>query len=102
MRHRLSIGTIVSDASFAVKYVGGGRIGTVEEWFINQLRPGDVFWFAGRPLEFVRVKELTAFVRRSREQSEQYVCPSGTRSTTTSCQAHQPNIANSKAPISMT
>ncbi|HOP45324.1 MAG TPA: helicase-related protein, partial [Flavobacteriales bacterium] len=68
MRHRLSIGTIVSDASFAVKYVGGGRIGTVEEWFINQLRPGDVFWFAGRPLEFVRVKELTAFVRRSREQ----------------------------------
>jgi ATP-dependent Lhr-like helicase len=37
----------VSDSSYAVKLLSGGRIGTVEEWFINQLKPGDVFWFAG-------------------------------------------------------
>ncbi len=74
LRHRLSIGTIVSDSSYTVKLLSGGRIGTVEEWFINQLkpatagRPGDVFWFAGRSLELVRVKDLVAQVRKSREQ----------------------------------
>ena len=74
LRHKLSIGTIVSDSSYAVKLLSGGRIGTVEEWFINQLkpatagRPGDVFWFAGRSLELVRVKDLVAQVRKSREQ----------------------------------
>ncbi|MBX2979106.1 MAG: ligase-associated DNA damage response DEXH box helicase [Flavobacteriales bacterium] len=68
LRHKLSIGTIVGNESFAVKLIGGGRIGTVEEWFINQLKPGDVFWFAGRSLEFVRVQGLVAQVRKSREQ----------------------------------
>lgn len=68
LRHRLSIGTIVGSESYAVKLIGGGRIGTVEEWFINQLKPGDVFWFAGRSLEFVRVQGLVAQVRKSLEQ----------------------------------
>ncbi|MBK9273384.1 MAG: ligase-associated DNA damage response DEXH box helicase [Flavobacteriales bacterium] len=68
LRHKLSIGTIVGSESYAVKLLGGGRIGTVEEWFINQLKPGDVFWFAGRSLEFVRVQGLVAQVRKSREQ----------------------------------
>ncbi|MCB0640689.1 MAG: DNA ligase-associated DEXH box helicase, partial [Phaeodactylibacter sp.] len=36
--------------------------------FINQLRPGDVFWFAGRSLELVRVKENMVQVRRSKER----------------------------------
>lgn len=65
-RHRLSIGTIVSESSLAVKYLSGGHIGTIEEYFINQMRPGDVFWFAGRSLEFVRVKDLTALVVKSK------------------------------------
>lgn len=68
LRHKLSIGTIVGNESYAVKLLSGGRIGTVEEWFINQLKPGDVFWFAGRSLEFVRVQGLVAQVRKSREQ----------------------------------
>jgi len=68
LRHKLSIGTIVGNESYAVKLIGGGRIGTVEEWFINQLKTGDVFWFAGRSLEFVRVQGLVAQVRKSREQ----------------------------------
>ena len=66
LRHRMSIGTIVSGSSLAVKYMSGGHIGTIEEYFINQMRPGDVFWFAGRSLEFVRVKDLTAFVHKSK------------------------------------
>jgi len=65
MRHRLSIGTIPSDTSLQVKYLGGAWIGTVEEWFISQLKPGDVFWFSGKPLELVIVKEMTALVKKS-------------------------------------
>lgn len=65
MRHRLSIGTIVSDSMMQVKFLGGGRIGSIEEWFISRLNPGDAFWFAGRNLELIRVKDMNAFVRKS-------------------------------------
>jgi ATP-dependent Lhr-like helicase len=33
-RHRMGIGTIVSDAAMQVKFMSGGRIGSVEESFI--------------------------------------------------------------------
>lgn len=69
LRHRLSIGTIVSDAMLTVKFVTGGRIGSVEEWFISQLKPGDVFWFAGRSLELVRIKDMVVQVRTSTEKN---------------------------------
>ena len=68
-RHRMSIGTIVSDASLQLKYWskgGGGKaLGSVEEAFIARLRPGDTLVFAGRVLELVRVENMTAYVRRS-------------------------------------
>jgi len=69
MRHRLQIGTITSDGSMQIKYVSGKRIGSIEEWFIAQLKPGDVFWFAGRALELVRIKEMTVQVRKSRRKT---------------------------------
>jgi len=64
-RHRMSIGTIVSDAQMQVQYVSGGRIGSVEESFVGRLKPGDHFLFSGRILELVRVHEMTAYVKRS-------------------------------------
>lgn len=64
MRHRLGIGTIVGDPALKVRFVTGGYIGTVEESFVSRLNPGDVFWFAGQPLEFVRLKELTVQVKK--------------------------------------
>ena len=64
-RHLLSIGTIVSDSSVDVRYLTGGRIGSVEESFISRLRPGDTFFFAGRSLEFVRLRDMVAQVRKS-------------------------------------
>lgn len=64
-RHRMSIGTIVSDTAMLVKFLSGGTVGTVEEGFIARLKPGDSFLFAGRLLELVRVREMTAWVRRS-------------------------------------
>lgn len=69
MRHRLSIGTIVSDAMIQVKFVKGTRIGAVEEYFASQLSPGDAFWFAGRPLELVRVKDMTMQVKLSKKKN---------------------------------
>jgi len=65
MRHRLSIGTITSEMSIRVKWLSGGSLGTVEEYFISKLKPGDTFWFAGRNLEFVKVKDMTAFVKKT-------------------------------------
>jgi ATP-dependent Lhr-like helicase len=65
MRHRLSIGTIVSDSMMQVKYLGGSRVGAIEEWFISRLNPGDAFWFAGNHLELIKVKEMVAFVRKA-------------------------------------
>jgi ATP-dependent Lhr-like helicase len=63
--HKLSIGTIVSDASLHIKYISGKRIGSIEEWFISQLNPGDTFWFGGKSLELVRVKGMDVHVRKS-------------------------------------
>src|SRR5690606_22545936 len=64
-RHRMAIGTIVSDAHITVQYLKGGRLGSVEESFIARLKPGDRFIFSGKPLEFVRVRDMKAWVRRA-------------------------------------
>ncbi|SHF99757.1 ATP-dependent helicase Lhr and Lhr-like helicase [Salegentibacter echinorum] len=69
MRHRLQIGTIVSDAMLSVKYMKGGYIGTIEEWFVSKLKPGDVFTFAGRNLELVHIKSMQVLVRRSKKKT---------------------------------
>ncbi len=66
LRHVLNIGTIVSDTAVSVRYLKGGRLGTVEESFVSRLSPGDKFIFAGTPLEFVRLRDLTAWVRRAK------------------------------------
>ena len=69
MRHRLSIGTIVSDSMMQVKMMGGKRLGVVEENFISKLKPGDNFWFSGKNLVLVSVKDMEARVRRSNSKS---------------------------------
>ncbi|WP_343688567.1 ligase-associated DNA damage response DEXH box helicase [Chitinophaga sp.] len=65
MRHRLHIGVIVSDAMLKVKFMGGGFIGMIEEWFIARLTAGDTFSLGGRILEFVMIKDMTVLVRKS-------------------------------------
>ncbi|EAQ51334.1 MULTISPECIES: ligase-associated DNA damage response DEXH box helicase [Leeuwenhoekiella] len=70
MRHRLQIGTIVGDAALQVKYLKGGYIGTVEEWFISKLKPGDVFTFAGRNLELYRIKGMQVLVKKAKTKKQ--------------------------------
>jgi ATP-dependent Lhr-like helicase len=65
MRHRMHIGTIVSDAMLKVKFMTGGYIGMIEEGFISRLEPGDAFTLAGRQLELVMIKDMTVLVKKS-------------------------------------
>jgi ATP-dependent Lhr-like helicase len=74
-RYRLNAGTIVEAPVLKVRLVRGykgpreglaGRVlGEVEEWFIQQLTPGDTFLFAGQVLRFEAVEEMDAIVTRA-------------------------------------
>ena len=68
-RHRLNVGTIVEapmlDVVVSSRGRGGQRLGQVEEYFIEQLTPGDTFLFAGQVLRFEAIEEMTARVTRS-------------------------------------
>ncbi len=77
-RYRLNVGTIVESEMVKVRLVGarqragrrvlsGGRVlGEVEEWFIEQLSPGDTFVFAGEVLRFEGLGDLDALTSRTR------------------------------------
>ncbi|MGB4774003.1 MAG: ligase-associated DNA damage response DEXH box helicase, partial [Daejeonella sp.] len=67
MRHRLSMGTIVSDASIRIQFLNGKYLGTVEESFISRMKAGDTFSFGGITLELVRVRDMTAQVIKAKE-----------------------------------
>jgi ATP-dependent Lhr-like helicase len=67
--HRMNIGTITADRAVSVRIVRGAVLGHVEESFISRLKAGDVFFFAGRQLEFVRLREMTAMVKAARKSS---------------------------------
>ncbi|MAC38410.1 MAG: DNA ligase-associated DEXH box helicase [Oceanicaulis sp.] len=68
-RHRLNVGTIVEapmlDVVVSSKGRGGFKLGQIEEWFMEQLVPGDTFLFAGQVLRFEGIEEMTARVTRS-------------------------------------
>ncbi len=51
-RYRMNIGTIVEATSLKVRLRRGPVLGEVEEYFIQGLRPGDTFIFAGQHLRF--------------------------------------------------
>ncbi len=81
-RHRLNVGAIVESPMLDVRLVsgrapkpdrtrkplprhGGLRLGQVEEWFAEQLSPGDTFVFAGQILRFEGISETSALVSRA-------------------------------------
>lgn len=66
MMHRMSIGAIVSEQQMNVKWMSGGYVGTIEEYFVSSLNIGDTFWFGGRALKLVKIKGTDALVRKSR------------------------------------
>jgi len=68
-RHRMSMGTIVGNTTMQVKYLKGSKLGRVEERFISALSPGEVFMFAGRALEIVKIRSMEVLVKKSKKKT---------------------------------
>jgi ATP-dependent helicase Lhr and Lhr-like helicase len=94
-RYRLNVGTIVESEMLKVRLVAtrnkagrrilspGRVLGEVEEWFIEQLSPGDTFVFAGQVLRFEGLDDLNALASR-----------------TTASEAKVPSYQGGKFPLS--
>lgn len=67
--HRLGIGTITSEGVVQLVMGSGKKLGTIEESFISKVSPGQVFVFAGRALEMIGMRQMTARVRRAKKRS---------------------------------
>ncbi|MDE8344790.1 MAG: ligase-associated DNA damage response DEXH box helicase [Acidocella sp.] len=84
-QHRMNIGTIVEAPVLKVRLVGkrgpsgGTALGEIEEYFVNQLTPGDSFMFAGRILQFIRLREAFVEVAESRAASPKVPAYAGAR-----------------------
>jgi len=75
-RHRMNVGAIVSAANLNVKVasrraggqksvghlIGGRKIGEAEEWYFEQMTPGDTFVFAGQVWAFQGIAGTDALV----------------------------------------
>lgn len=68
-QHRMSIGTIVGDASLTVQFLKGGKLGTIEEAFLAKIKPGERFVFAGRVVELVSIHDSKVWVRLAKSVS---------------------------------
>ena len=66
LRHRFSMGTIVSGNDLKIRYRKGGYLGSIEEWFISKLKPGDTFAFSGKILELIRIHKMEVIVKKSK------------------------------------
>lgn len=68
LRHRLSMGTIVSGNDLKIRYRKGGYLGSIEEWFISKLNPGDTFAFSGKILDLIRIQKMEVIVKKSKSK----------------------------------
>ena len=65
--HRMSIGTITSDPAILVKFQTGKILGTIEESFISRIKIGSRFFFSGKLLTLIRIRDLTAVVKLAKK-----------------------------------
>ncbi len=65
-RHRMHIGTIVSDDMMRLAWRSGGTLGYIEESFISRLKKQDRFLFAGRLVTLVETRDMTAYVKKAK------------------------------------
>ncbi|MEQ1930489.1 MAG: ligase-associated DNA damage response DEXH box helicase [Parvularculaceae bacterium] len=74
-QYRMNVGTIVEAPAVSIRLAGktgrrpGPRLGTLEEWFVEGLAPGDTFLFAGEVLRFEGTDGADALVTRAPGQS---------------------------------
>ncbi|WP_374275556.1 ligase-associated DNA damage response DEXH box helicase [Brevundimonas sp.] len=71
-RHRMNVGAIVTAGTLNVRVtsrraggkqlIGGRKVGEAEEWYFEQLTPGDTFIFAGQIWAFMGIAGMDALV----------------------------------------
>ncbi|WP_035294311.1 ligase-associated DNA damage response DEXH box helicase [Brevundimonas bacteroides] len=72
-RHRMNVGAIVAAGTLNVRVasrrggaskqlIGGRKVGEAEEWYFEQLSPGDTFVFAGQVWAFQGISGMDALV----------------------------------------
>ncbi|MEM7825445.1 MAG: ATP-dependent helicase, partial [Candidatus Aenigmatarchaeota archaeon] len=66
--YSLNIGTIPDEVKIKVRSLDGSYIGSIEEEFLQRLLPGDIFVLAGKTYEFVKAKQVTAYVKPVKEK----------------------------------
>ena len=79
MRHRVQIGTIVSDALLQLKSINGRRLGKIEEWFVSKLSKGEVFLFGGQYYKIFQMKNMEVIVKKSKAKKGKIVSWMGGR-----------------------
>jgi ATP-dependent helicase Lhr and Lhr-like helicase len=108
LRHRFGIGTIVSTNMVKISLMSGKYLGTIEEYFVSRLNPGDKFFFAGLNLEFIKMVEMQAIVRKSNSKKGQIPSYQGGRMPLSSelsnlirlqIDSYYDNIQNKKASL---
>ncbi len=77
--HRLNVGTITGEMTLDLRMTSGKRLGSIEEYFIAQMEPGERFVFAGRVLEYVGIRDLAALVRPAKGRTTRTPHWAGTR-----------------------
>ncbi len=63
-QYRMNIGTIVEAPALKVK-LRHRTLGTIEEWFVNKLSPGDTFYFGGQVLRFEGLRDMQVMVSKT-------------------------------------
>ncbi|MEL7510366.1 MAG: ligase-associated DNA damage response DEXH box helicase [Cyanobacteria bacterium J06554_1] len=86
--HRLSIGTITGNQQIRVVYTNRRKLGTVDENFVSRLKKGDVFFFAGRQLEFFQMKDMVLYVKNTRKKSTTVPAWTGGNLAISDCLSH--------------
>lgn len=98
-QYRLNLGTIIEAPELNVKMVkrnakgsfgrGGASLGKVEEYFLEQLTPGDTFLFAGKILRFEGIRENICLVTQAYSEDPRIPAYAGGRFPLTTYLADQ-------------
>jgi len=78
-RHRMNVGAIVAAGTLNVRVasrrggaskqlIGGRKVGEAEEWYFEQLTPGDTFIFAGQVWAFQGISGTDALVTHAQDK----------------------------------
>ncbi len=78
-QYRMNVGVIIEEPMLEIRMqskgrpvgVGGRALGKMEEYFLEELSPGDTFVFAGNVLRFEGIRETSAFVSLAHDPEAQ-------------------------------